>query len=178
MRASTRPSKATALNMSSQTELPPQPHSATRYRLLSLAPSETAFRHGLRGKHPAPKNFALRAAVKESNGLVGAHYRCEKPLRGSNLRTSSFGPECGNACLRRIFVVAGPSSDGLLTEPEADARNGGRKWRAARGEGHQPRLLHPLQMAKFAISRQMFADIPSLIARLRAPVSLAGAARW
>jgi len=27
------------------------------------------------------------------------------------------------------------------------------------------------------MSRQMFADIPSLIARLQAPVSLAGAAR-
>jgi len=27
------------------------------------------------------------------------------------------------------------------------------------------------------MSRQIFADIPSLIARLRAPVSLAGAAR-
>jgi hypothetical protein len=32
-------------------------------------------------------------------------------------------------------------------------------------------------MAKVAMSRQMFADIPSLIARLQAPVSLAGAAR-
>lgn len=51
--------------------------------------------------HTVCKNFVLRAAVKESNGLEGAHFRCEKPLRGSNLRTSSFRPECGNACLRR-----------------------------------------------------------------------------
>ena len=48
---------------------------------------------------------------------------------------------------------------------------------AARGERRRPRLLHPLEMAKVAMSQQMFADIPSLIARLRAPVSPAGAAR-
>ena len=40
-------------------------------------------------------------AVKKSNGSEGAHFRCEKPLRGSNFRTSSFRLECGNACLRR-----------------------------------------------------------------------------
>ena len=61
----------------------------------------------------------MRAVVKESNGLEGAHFRCEKPLRGSNLRTSSFRPECGNACLRRISPVARRSREGPLTGPTA-----------------------------------------------------------
>jgi hypothetical protein len=39
------------------------------------------------------------------------------------------------------------------------------------GEGHQPRSLRHLPMAEVAVSRQMFQQILSLIARLRAPTA-------
>jgi hypothetical protein len=52
------------------------------------------------------------------------------------------------------------------------AESGGAGW-AARGEGRQPRFLHPLKMAEVAVPRQMFADILSLIAPF-AGTTLAG----
>ena len=97
----------------------------------------------------------------------GGYAWCQLPTSGEPPLTAAVEPAQSST-----WVTA----QAPKLPPATSAESGGAGW-AAQGEGRQPRLLHPLQMAKVAMSRQMFADIPSLIAWLRAPVSLAGAAR-
>jgi len=67
--------------------------------------------------------------------------------------------------LGKLHAHAGGAEDGAAVVADQPAREADQDRR----QGRQPRRYVRFQMAEVAVSRQMFADILSLIARLRAP---------